>query len=58
MYVHILWKPGEAVRSSGTAIKIVVARGWQDGTVVQSTNYSSKGPEFNPSNHVVAHNHP
>jgi hypothetical protein len=32
--------------------------GWRDGSVVKSTDCSSKGPEFNPSNHMVAHNHP
>jgi hypothetical protein len=33
------------------------AEGWRDGSVVKSTNCSSRGPEFNPSNHMVAHSH-
>jgi hypothetical protein len=30
---------------------------WRDGSVVKSTNCSARGPEFNPSNHMVAHYH-
>jgi hypothetical protein len=30
---------------------------WREGSVVKSTDCSSKGPEFIPSNHMVAHNH-
>jgi hypothetical protein len=36
----------------------LLMRGWRDGSVVKSTDCSSEGPEFNPSNHIVAHNHP
>jgi hypothetical protein len=32
--------------------------GWRDGSVIKSTDCSSKGPELIPSNHMVAHNHP
>jgi hypothetical protein len=30
---------------------------WRDRLVVKSTDCSSRGPEFKPSNHMVAHNH-
>ncbi|XP_035293632.1 LOW QUALITY PROTEIN: H-2 class I histocompatibility antigen, Q10 alpha chain isoform X1 [Cricetulus griseus] len=32
-------------------------RGWRDGSEVKGTGCSSRGPEFIPSNHRVAHNH-
>jgi hypothetical protein len=32
-------------------------RGWRVGSVVKNTDYSSRGPEFNSHNHMVAHNH-
>ncbi|EGV92360.1 hypothetical protein I79_000935 [Cricetulus griseus] len=31
--------------------------GWGDGSEIKSSGCSSKGPEFNSSNHMVAHNH-
>ena len=31
--------------------------GWRDGSAVKSTDRSSRGPEFNSSNHMMAHNH-
>jgi hypothetical protein len=31
--------------------------GWRDGSVVKSTDCSPEGPELNPSNQMVAHNH-
>jgi hypothetical protein len=31
--------------------------GWRDGSAVKNTDCSSGGPEFNSSNHMVAHNH-
>jgi hypothetical protein len=30
--------------------------GWRDSSAVKSTGCSSRGPVFNPSNHMVAHN--
>ena len=33
------------------------AKDWRDGSVVKHTDCSSRGPEFNSSNHMVAHNH-
>jgi hypothetical protein len=36
-----------------------IVSGWQDGSAGKSTDCSSKGPKgSNPSNHMVAHNHP
>ena len=32
-------------------------KGWRDGSVVKSADCSSEGPEFKPSNHMVAQNH-
>jgi hypothetical protein len=31
--------------------------GWSDGSVVKSTDRSSRNSEFKSSNHMVAHNH-
>ncbi|CAO2610004.1 C-type lectin domain family 18 member B [Lemmus lemmus] len=31
--------------------------GWRDGSEVKRTDCSSRGPEFNSSNHMVAHSH-
>jgi hypothetical protein len=30
---------------------------WRDGSVIKSTGCSSRGPEFNSQQHMVAHNH-
>jgi hypothetical protein len=30
---------------------------WRDGLTIKSTDCSSRGPEFNSRNHIVAHNH-
>ena len=38
-------------------IKITICWCWRDGSVVKSTDCSSKGPCSNPSNHMAAHNH-
>ena len=35
----------------------LLRQGGRDGSVVKSTECSSRGPEFNPSNHMVAHDH-
>jgi hypothetical protein len=34
-----------------------VLEGWRDVSVIKSTDCSSRGPEFNSSNHMMAHNY-
>jgi hypothetical protein len=35
--------------------KRVLGWGWRDGSVVKSTDYSSRGPELIPNNHCNGH---
>jgi hypothetical protein len=56
----LLGKTKELAASGATENRTEVknaSRGWRDGSVVKSTDCSSRGPELNSHNHMVPHNH-